>query len=162
MRSLAICRSGTVSLGSISNTAYSARPWEDPVKNGTVRGTFSLSQTNRVSLLILSWQEKVHEVNVRPRRGRRGRVCRLGSGKGWRSRGAFTPQTDSPALFQIMILKCAVFAAVIKLLLKVIIVVDYLIVNNFAVLFNRNDIGVDETAVRFQVQSLVALLYLLM
>ena len=34
------CRSRTVSLGSISNTALSARPWEDPVKNGTVRGTF--------------------------------------------------------------------------------------------------------------------------
>ena len=35
-----ICSSRTVSLGSISNTALSARPWEDPVKNGTVRGTF--------------------------------------------------------------------------------------------------------------------------
>ena len=148
--------------GAFSDLALSARPWEDPVKNGTVRGTFSLSQTNRVSLLILSWREKVHEVNVRPRRGRRGRVCRLGSVEGWRSRGAFTPQTDSPALFQNLIsLKCAVFAAVIKLLLKVIVIVDYLIVNNFAVLFNRNDVGVDETAVRFQVQSLVALLYLL-
>ena len=58
-------------------------------------------------------------------------------------------------------LECAVLAAVVKLLLKVVIIVDYLIVNNLAVLLNRNYVGVDESAVRFQVQCLIALFYLL-
>ena len=58
-------------------------------------------------------------------------------------------------------LKCAVFFTVIKLLLQVVVVVDNLVVDNLAVLFNGNDVGVDESAVRLQVQSLVTLLDLL-
>ena len=58
-------------------------------------------------------------------------------------------------------LQCAVFAAVVKLLLQVVVVIDNLVVNNLAVLLNRNYVGVDESAVRFQVQGLVTLLYLL-
>ena len=58
-------------------------------------------------------------------------------------------------------LQCAVFLAVVKLLLQVIVVIDNLVVNNLATLLNRNYVGVDESAVRFQVQGLVTLLYLL-
>ena len=56
--------------------------------------------------------------------------------------------------------KCTVFLAVVKLLLQVIVVVDYLVVNNLAVLLNGYYVGVDESAVGLQVQGLIALLYL--
>ena len=51
--------------------------------------------------------------------------------------------------------KRSVFAAVVKLLLKVVIIVYCLIVNNLAVLLNRNYVRVDETTVRFKVQGLI-------
>ena len=51
--------------------------------------------------------------------------------------------------------------AVVKLLLKVVIVVDYLIIHDLAVLHDRNDIRVDETSVRFEIEGLITLFYVL-
>ena len=58
--------------GAFSDLALSARPWEDPVKTAL----FEERST--------PW-------------GRKGRVCRLGSGKVLRSQGAAAPQTDCSA-----------------------------------------------------------------
>ena len=60
-----------------------------------------------------------------------------------------------------LFLQCAVLAAVVKLLLKVVVIVDNLVVNNLATLLNRNNVRVDETAVGLQVQGLITLLDLL-
>ena len=48
-------------------------------------------------------------------------------------------------------LECAVFAAVVKLLLQVVVVVDHLVIYNVAVFLYGNDVGIDKAAVGFQV-----------
>ena len=62
----------------------------------------------------------------------------------------------------VIFLNKAVILAVIEMLLQEIAWIVDLIINNFAILHNWNDVRVDETAIRFESESIVTFLHLFM